>query len=224
MQWDESNPVVDEVTYGDLMMMANFNKRWVYKGSVTTPPCLTNVYWNVLSTIYPIKQEHVDAFKSRLDAATPGLAEQGNFRLVQPIDGQDVIYVTEDPGMEDWGMWDDDKWDPCACLGYDALPTDFFEEEGYGAWYGSSCTNWDAEKDYCQEGGDSVGEDWCDPEYSWCYVDPMCYDSEPTLYFDDTPYEDMLNWRVCDDDVKAAALGNLVATMATTYAVLSLTM
>ena len=55
MQWDESNPVVDEVTYGDLMMMANFNKRWVYKGSVTTPPCLTNVYWNVLSTIYPIK-------------------------------------------------------------------------------------------------------------------------------------------------------------------------
>ena len=82
MQWDESNPVVDEVTYGDLMMMANFNKRWVYKGSVTTPPCLTNVYWNVLSTIYPIKQEHVDAFKSRLDAATPGLAEQGNYRLV----------------------------------------------------------------------------------------------------------------------------------------------
>jgi len=54
MQWEDSNPIVDEIAYGELMEMANFNKRWVYRGSVTTPPCLTDVYWNVLSTIYPI--------------------------------------------------------------------------------------------------------------------------------------------------------------------------
>lgn len=158
MRWDEANPVVSMVSYGTLMEMANFNKRWVYKGSVTTPPCATNVYWNVLSTIYPIKQKYVDLFKQRLDSGTPGLSALGNYRLAQPINGQDVIYVTEDPRENDGGDWEGDKWegdswednwDPCACLGFDALPTDFLEDQGYGAWYGSSCKNWDAEEDYC---------------------------------------------------------------------------
>lgn len=52
----------------------------------------------------------------------------------------------------------------------------------------------------------------------------MCYDSDPTVYFDGTAYEDMLNWRECNDDVKAGALGNLVATFATAVAVASLAM
>jgi len=40
MQWTETNdPKVAEVPYGDLMMAADSNNRWVYKGSVTTPPC-----------------------------------------------------------------------------------------------------------------------------------------------------------------------------------------
>lgn len=56
MKWDKTgeSPTVDLVAYGSLMEMADFNNRWVYKGSVTTPPCAVNVYWNVLSTIYPI--------------------------------------------------------------------------------------------------------------------------------------------------------------------------
>jgi carbonic anhydrase len=37
------------------MMMVDMDDRWVYRGSVTTPPCTTQVYWNVLRTIYPIK-------------------------------------------------------------------------------------------------------------------------------------------------------------------------
>jgi len=58
--------VVDEVKYGDLMNMVDMNNRWTYKGSVTTPPCAQNVYWNVLRTIYPIKQKHLDQFKTQL--------------------------------------------------------------------------------------------------------------------------------------------------------------
>ena len=128
------------------------------------------------------------------------------------------------------GEWmeEDSYWDPCACLGYDALPTDFFEEQGYGEYYGSSCTNWDASEDYCQEGGDSYGEEWCDWDYTWCYVDPMCYDSQPTEYFEGTDYEDMLNWRECgedwDDDWKGSGAANLVATFATAFAITSLAM
>jgi len=33
------DPIADKVNYGELMMMVNMDKRWVYKGSVTTPPC-----------------------------------------------------------------------------------------------------------------------------------------------------------------------------------------
>jgi carbonic anhydrase len=64
LQWTvtDKNPKVDEVTYGKLMMMADMNNRWTYTGSVTTPPCAQNVYWNVLRTVYPIKKRHLDQF------------------------------------------------------------------------------------------------------------------------------------------------------------------
>lgn len=54
---------VDLVTYGDLMELVDNENRWVYKGSVTTPPCGRFVYWNVLSTIYPISIKHLEQFK-----------------------------------------------------------------------------------------------------------------------------------------------------------------
>jgi carbonic anhydrase len=81
------------VTYGSLMEMADFNNRWVYKGSVTTPTCATFVYWNVLSTIYPVQKRHVDLFKSQLEVASPGLSKIGNWREIQEIDEHGVIYV-----------------------------------------------------------------------------------------------------------------------------------
>jgi len=55
--------IVEKVSYGDLMMMVDTNNRWTYRGSVTTPPCAQNVYWNVLQTIYPIKPAHLKQFK-----------------------------------------------------------------------------------------------------------------------------------------------------------------
>jgi len=64
------------------MMMVDFNNRWVYKGSVTTPPCATNVYWNVLHTIYPVKAEHLALFKGQLDKVD-GLKAAGNWREIQ---------------------------------------------------------------------------------------------------------------------------------------------
>jgi len=49
--------------YGDLMMMVDADNRYVYSGSVTTPPCAKSVYWNVLSTVYPISEYHLELFK-----------------------------------------------------------------------------------------------------------------------------------------------------------------
>jgi carbonic anhydrase len=83
LKWDDTgSPTVDMVTYGSLMEMVDFNNRWVYKGSVTTPPCATFVYWNVLSTVYPVSQKHLDLFKANLEKNTPGLAEWGNYREI----------------------------------------------------------------------------------------------------------------------------------------------
>ena len=66
LKWDSSGDIqkVEEVPYGDLMMMVDMDNRWTYKGSVTTPPCAQNVYWNVLQTVYPIRQSDLNNFKS----------------------------------------------------------------------------------------------------------------------------------------------------------------
>jgi carbonic anhydrase len=91
LKWDRLNQVkdgngnyytdIDMATYGDLMQMVDSNNRWVYKGSVTTPPCGRFVYWNVLSTVYPISQKHLDQFKTRLMMGENGLLkDRGNWR------------------------------------------------------------------------------------------------------------------------------------------------
>ena len=53
---------VEKIEWGALMNKLNFNERWVYKGSETILTCRENVYQNVLKTIYPIKQRHVNNF------------------------------------------------------------------------------------------------------------------------------------------------------------------
>jgi len=65
LKWHEdTGPVVSNlVAYGDLINVVDFHNRWVYQGSVTTPPCAQKVFWNELSTIYPITQETLTNFK-----------------------------------------------------------------------------------------------------------------------------------------------------------------
>ena len=82
LEWDKTGSVkVSEVPYGDLMMMVDTRNRWVYKGSLTTPPCTTYVYWNVLTTVYPIKQEVLDNFNKQL-GQKDGLKDTGNWRVI----------------------------------------------------------------------------------------------------------------------------------------------
>ena len=82
-----------EVPFGELMALLDTNNRWVYKGSLTTPPCSKTIFFNVLYKVYPIKQYHVSMFKSQLDRVH-NLEEKGNFRMTQPIDVQDPKLIT----------------------------------------------------------------------------------------------------------------------------------
>lgn len=94
--------------YADLLNMVDTNNRWVYRGSVTTPPCATDVYWNELRTIYPISQKHVDQFKATLATADPKtysgdntLDKVGNRREVQPVTAAHGVVVYEEKGRPD---------------------------------------------------------------------------------------------------------------------------
>ena len=90
----EAGPTVNLATYGNLMEMVDNENRWVYSGSVTTPPCAKSVYWNVLSTIYPVKKEHLDLFKAQLARGEDGkLVDYGNWRLISEEDEHGVIYL-----------------------------------------------------------------------------------------------------------------------------------
>lgn len=104
LDWDETskNPYVPLVEYGKMMMMFDTDNRWVYRGSVTTPPCDTNVYWNVMRDIYPIKQRHVDQFKKQLKRS--GLETTGNNRLIQKIDDQDLHIVVAEKMKDHTGV------------------------------------------------------------------------------------------------------------------------
>lgn len=108
LQWaKDGKPVTTDqyspkVTYGDLMMMVDMRTRWTYKGSVTTPPCATTVYWNVCKTIYPVKAKHLKQFKDQLetrgykagtDPVTPSLVDSGNWRLIQPLGDRTVYHI-----------------------------------------------------------------------------------------------------------------------------------
>jgi len=88
--WD-----VDMVLYGNLMEMVDSNNRWIYKGSVTTPPCARFVYWNVLSTIYPVSAKHLAQFKAQLNPLEGGnLETYGNYRMIMPEDDHGVAYIS----------------------------------------------------------------------------------------------------------------------------------
>ena len=97
LKWNDGGDAVvsDMILYGNLMEMVDSNKRWMYKGSVTTPPCATYVYWNVLSTIYPVSQKHLDLFvNTQLVKGEDGeLDNRGNWRVTVPEDEHGVIYL-----------------------------------------------------------------------------------------------------------------------------------
>lgn len=45
------------------MNLLQTDKRWVYTGSLTTPPCTEKVFWNVATKVYPINGRHLSAFQ-----------------------------------------------------------------------------------------------------------------------------------------------------------------
>jgi hypothetical protein len=97
---------IDMALYGNLMQLVDNNNRWVYKGSVTTPPCARFVYWNVMSTIYPISRRHLDLYKLQLNEGEGGqLDERGNYRRICKEDEHNVAYIMTGGGDDGRPMY-----------------------------------------------------------------------------------------------------------------------
>lgn len=101
MLWSDTvgAPTSSYIPYAELVNMVDFNNRWVYQGSVTTPPCAQKVFWNQISTVYPIKKRHLQQFKNQLARkvgvyAPSNLSVIGNYRMIQPEDYHNVMYVS----------------------------------------------------------------------------------------------------------------------------------
>lgn len=56
------------VPYGDLMRIVNFANRWVYIGSLTTPPCSIGVLHQVVDRILPISRRHMELYRKHQHA------------------------------------------------------------------------------------------------------------------------------------------------------------
>ena len=67
LKWDQNtDQAVTALRFKALMDAVNVEKRWVYKGTLTAPPCTGNAYWNVLATVYPIKESVKTNFATQL--------------------------------------------------------------------------------------------------------------------------------------------------------------
>lgn len=89
---DTEDDTTDSEYFAEMMEVLSFNKRWIYKGSMTTPPCEKFVYWNILTKIYPISQANLDKFKLRL-GSMGDMPEGGNYRIIQRGFNKDVAYI-----------------------------------------------------------------------------------------------------------------------------------
>ena len=90
LQQDPDNHDVIRLHMSELMNGLNWSNRYVYKGSVTYPPCVHYVLWNVMREVYPIRQQDVNLIKD-LQESWSGLRD--NYREIQTGFNADVIYV-----------------------------------------------------------------------------------------------------------------------------------
>lgn len=89
-----------EIAFGELMSVINMNDRWVYKGSLTTPPCSEGLYWNFVKTVYPIKQYHLNYYYQALYAngnKDTKVFDKGNWRYARPAAKEHGLTLIKSP-------------------------------------------------------------------------------------------------------------------------------
>jgi len=78
----------------NLLRAVDWNNRFTYFGSLTSPPCTTGVQWNILATVLPITtaqlkeiQDMTTTTSSTFYATSTANPIPGNFRKIQKMGG-----------------------------------------------------------------------------------------------------------------------------------------
>jgi len=96
-QYDQKSghPAID---LQGLLNRVNFQNRWVYKGSFTSPPCSEGVLWQVIDDVQYMKPGTLDLIKqSRFSHDRSDLRCEmcnGNNRKMNPVHDRTIYYLT----------------------------------------------------------------------------------------------------------------------------------
>ena len=71
----------------------NFNKRYIYKGSLTTPPYSEALLWNVLAEPVGLHADIIQLFENHLKLGDTNPRVSLQNRSLQPLNGRDVFKV-----------------------------------------------------------------------------------------------------------------------------------
>lgn len=109
------------------MRITNFANRWVYTGSLTTPPCSVGVYFQVVDRVLPISKKHYDLYlKQQREYVQKTIIEAdgtdkhkvtdlgveipldytGNWRITQQIDNHNVTYMRQNHPVSQKGRFE----------------------------------------------------------------------------------------------------------------------
>jgi hypothetical protein len=82
-------------TVHDLYSKVDWNNRWAYEGSLTTPPCTRLAFFNVAKKVIPVSEATVKAVKDKMTQEDSRFFTKwsGNNRPPQPLNGQNVVEI-----------------------------------------------------------------------------------------------------------------------------------
>jgi hypothetical protein len=80
---------------GDMLKKVDFNDRWSYEGSLTTPPCTKVAFFNVARKVYPVSASVLKTIKDKMKQEEGKFFEtwSGNNRNPQKLDGQNPVII-----------------------------------------------------------------------------------------------------------------------------------